>query len=604
MTAKSKLFYGDNLDVLRSGQIPAESVDLVYLDPPFNSNKVYNVVFDGMGDAQAQIQAFDDTWKWTNETDDTYNYLVNEGGLPPAVADMLESLRNIVRETNLMAYLINMTPRLVELHKVLKKSGSLYIHCDPTASHYLKVVLDAIFGARNFRNEIIWRRTGAHAPRSSFGPLHDTILFYTKSDSYYFNVIRRPYTKQHVEKRYKLQGDGRWKFTSGGNVLTGAGIRTGESGMPWRGFNPTLKNRHWALPKFVADQMPEGFKDLGLIEKMEAAYQAGLIEITPGAAWPTPVRYFQPEDGNPLGDIWAYQPGTAGCLAGTDAAIDEDVAYLGPTDPERLGYPTQKPVGLLERIIRSSCPEGGTVLDPFCGCGTTLDAAVKLGYNWIGIDITYLAVDLIRNRLRNTHGDSIDATYEVLGVPADLAGAHALFAQSPFDFERWAVSLVRGTPNQKQVADKGSDGVVVFATGKKSRAKAVVSVKGGKGLNPSMVRDLEGVVAKTKNAEVGILLTLHKSTKGMRDAAATAGSYTDWVGNKYPKVQIISVEELLSGVRPKLPPIVPPYTEAKKRVDTSGQQSLFDSPEQISEKEDVSEDQAVSVLAADDGVEE
>ncbi|MFC8854807.1 DNA methyltransferase [Streptomyces sp. NPDC057144] len=604
MEKKNRLFYGDNLEVLQSGEVPANSIDLVYLDPPFNSNKVYNVVFDHAGDARAQIQAFDDTWKWTTETENTYDHLVNGGGLPPTVADMLESLRNIVRETNLMAYLVNMTPRLVELHKCLKPSGSLYIHCDPTASHYLKVVLDSIFGAKNFRNEIIWRRTGAHSPRSSFGPLHDTILFYTKSDSYYFKVIRRPYTKQHVESRYKEQSDGRWKFTSGGNVITGAGIRSGESGTAWRGFNPTAKNRHWALPRFVAEQMPDGFENLGLIEKLEAAYQAGLIEISPGAAWPTPVRYLKPEDGNPVGDIWAYQPGTGGCLFGTNRAIDEDVAYLGPTAPERLGYPTQKPVGLLERIIRSSCPEGGTVLDPFCGCGTTLDAAVKLGVNWVGIDITYLSVDLIRNRLREVHGESIDETYEVLGVPADLAGAHALFAKSPFDFERWAVSLVRGTPNQKQVADKGSDGVVVFATGKKTRAKAIVSVKGGKGLTPSMVRDLEGVVAKTKKAEIGILITLHRSTKGMREAANTSGSYTDWVGNKYPKIQILSVEELLSGKRPKLPPVVPPYIEAKKRVDTGDQHSLFDAPEAITKKEDVPEEEAVSLLAADDGIEE
>ncbi|MDQ1678051.1 MAG: hypothetical protein QOC93_3195 [Actinomycetota bacterium] len=561
----NRLFYGDNLDVLRSGDVSAGSVDLVYLDPPFNSNRIYNVLFGAAGDAQAQVQAFDDTWKWSNQTEQAYEQLVG-GGLPPQVSDALEAMRGLLRESNLMAYLINMTPRLVELHKALKSTGSMYVHCDPTASHYLKVILDTIFGPAQFKNEIIWRRTGAHGPQSSFGPIHDVILFYTKTQNYYFNVVRRPYTLKHVRTRYTQQSDGRWKFTSGGNVLTGAGATEGESGRTWRGFNPTLKGRHWAVPGFVSAQMPPNFVELGVLDKLEAAYQAGLIEIKPGRAWPEPVRYLEPGDGSPVGDIWAYQPGTEGVVAGTGGCIDEDVAYLGPTSPERLGYPTQKPVGLLERIINASCPPDGVVLDPFCGCGTTLDAAVNLNRTWIGIDITYLSIDLIRNRLRTTHGESIDSTYEVLGVPADLASAHDLFHRSPFDFERWAVSLVRGTPNTKQVGDKGSDGVIRFVTGKKGRANAIVSVKGGKQLTPSMVRDLEGVVAKTKNAEMGVLITLHPTTKGMRDAAATGGTYRDWVGNVYSKIQMVSVEELLGGAKLSMPPVVPPYTEAQKKV--------------------------------------
>lgn len=392
-----------------------------------------------------------------------------------------------------------------------------YVHCDPTASHYLKVMLDTIFGAEQFRNEIIWRRTGAHTPKSSYGPIHDVILFYTKTSNYYFDVIRMPYTLKHVESRYTQQPDGRWKFTSGGNILTGAGSGGGESSQPWRGVDPSAKNRHWAVPGFVTAQMPPEFVDLGVLDKLEAAYQAGLIEIVPGRAWPEPVRYLQDGDGSPVGDIWAYQPGTEGDLAGTGDCIDEDVAYLGPTAPERLGYPTQKPVGLMERIIKASCPPAGVVLDPFCGCGTTLDAAVNLKRAWLGIDITYLSIDLIRNRLRTTHGQAIDSTYEVLGVPADLESAHDLFHRSPFDFERWAVSLVRGTPNAKQVADKGSDGVIRFVTSRKGRAKAIVSVKGGKQLTPGMVRDLEGVVSKTKDVEMGVLITLHPSTNPLRN---------------------------------------------------------------------------------------
>jgi DNA methylase/NACHT-associated inactive restriction endonuclease len=458
--------------------------------------------------------------------------------------------------------------------------------------------MDTIFGAVQFRNEVIWRRTGAHTPRSSYGPVHDTLLLYTKSSDYYFNVIRRPYTRKHAASRYTLQADGRWKFTSGGNILTGAGAGEGESSQPWRGFDPAAKNRHWAVPGFVTAQMPPEFVSLGVLDKLEAAYQAGLIEIIPGRAWPEPVRYLEPGDGSPVGDIWCYQPGTEETLHGTDACIDADVAYLGPTSPERLGYPTQKPVGLMERVINASCPPGGVVLDPFCGCGTTVDAAINLKRSWIGIDITYLSIDLIRNRLRTSHGDAIDDTYEVLGVPADLASAHDLFERSAFDFERWAVSLVRGTPNAKQVGDRGSDGVIRFSTGEKTRAKAIVSVKGGKQLTPSMVRDLEGVVAKTKEVEMGVLITLHNATKGMRDAAATGGTYRDHFGNAYPKIQIFSVEEILSGARCQMPPVIAPYTEARKRAPADEQLAFG-----IDEADDLPAEVGVAPDAAEDAEE-
>ncbi len=591
--AANVLYYGDNLDVLQSGDVPAGSIDLIYLDPPFNSNRVYNVLFDGATGAEAQVQAFDDTWTWSNETDQIYDDL--QATLAPPIADALAAVRSLLQESNLMAYLVHMAPRLVELHKALKLSGSLYVHCDPTASHYLKVILDRIFGAQQFRNEIIWRRTGAHTPSASFGPIHDVLLFYTKSPDYFFRVLRRPYTRKHVESRYRQQPDGRWKFTSGGNVLTGAGAGGGESSQPWRGFDPAAKDRHWAMPGFVTAQMPPEFADLGALDKLESAYQAGLVEIIPGRTWPEPLRYLEPGDGSPVGDIWCYQPGTEQTLAGTDECIDQDVAYLGPTSPERLGYPTQKPVGLLERIITASCPPDGIVLDPFCGCGTTLDAAINLGRKWIGIDITYLSIDLIRNRLRRTHGDEIDSTYGVRGVPADLASAHALFARSPFDFERWAVSLVRGTPNAKQVGDRGSDGIIRFSTGAKTSARAIVSVKGGKQLAPTMVRDLEGVVAKTDEAEMGVLVTLHPATKGMRDAAATGGTYRDAFGNAYPKIQILSVEEILTGAKPSMPPVIAPYTEALRRIVPQEQLTFgIDEAESLPAEVDVAPD-----LAAD-----
>lgn len=565
---ESALYYGDNLEVVKAN-ISSESIDLVYLDPPFNSNRVYNVGFAKAGDASAQIQAFDDTWTWTSETSSTYDFLVHDGGLPSLAAEALGAVRALTRESPLTAYMVNMAPRLVELHRVLKPTGSLYLHCDPNASHYLKVMLDAIFGPTCFRNEIIWRRTGAHAPGASFGPLHDVILFYTKSaNGYYFKPQRRPYTRKHVETRYKQQPDGQWKFVSGGNVLTGAGASEGESGQTWRGFNPSAKNRHWAIPGFVTEQMPPAFAELGVLDKLEGAFQAGLIEILPGRAWPEPVRYLHAGDGSPVGDIWAYQPGTEGVLFGTPEGIDQDVAYLGPTSPERLGYPTQKPLGLLDRIIDASCPQDGVVLDPFCGCGTTLDSAVRSHRRWIGIDITYIAVDLIRNRLRETHGNSIDDTYEVLGVPHDLAAAHALFDRDPFEFERWAVSLVRGTPNQKQVGDKGRDGIVRYYRGKREKpGQIVVSVKGGKQLNPAMVRDLGGTVAQDPKLDGGILVTMYQPTTGMVQAANTAGSFTDPAGNPYPLIQMFTVQDLLFGAKPRVPMIIPPYTEARPVSD-------------------------------------
>lgn len=560
----NQLFYGDNLEVLK--KMDSAFVDLIYLDPPFNSDAVYNVSFANAGDAAAQIQAFDDTWRWTPETSSTYDQLVSGGGLPPLAAECLEAIRALTKESPLTAYMVAMAPRLVELHRVLKATGSLYLHCDPTASHYLKIMLDAIFGPTMFRNEIIWRRTGAHSPRNSFGPVHDVILFYTKTPAAYFKPLKRPYSRQHVESRYTQDSKG-WKFTSGGNVLTGPGATSGESGQEWRGFNPSAKNRHWAVPGFVTEQMPESFATLGVLDKLEAAFQAGLIEITAGKAWPEPVRYLKPTDGTSAGDIWAYQPGTAGVLYGTDAAIDEDVMYLGPTSPERLGYPTQKPVGLLERIINASCPPDGVVLDPFCGCGTTIAAAQKLGRRWIGIDITFIAIDLIRNRLADVF-DNVEGTYEVLGIPHDLAAAHALFEKSHFEFERWAVSLVHGTPKDKPGGDSGHDGLVRFYKGKRSKpGHVVVSVKGGKQLNPSMIRDLEGTVHRDRIAEAGILITLWDPTSGMRKYADQAPTFPDPVGNPYPTLQILTITELLAGKIAKLPPVMRPYTQADSIVE-------------------------------------
>ena len=409
----NRLYYGDNLPILRQ-HVKDETVDLVYLDPPFNSTRSYNVLFqtDSGDDAQAQIEAFDDTWTWSQDSELLYQELVG-GAAPPSVADALSAIRTFLGTNDVFAYLVMMSARLLELHRALKPSGSLFLHCDPTASHYLKIVLDVIFGPKNFLNEIIWKRTGAHKSNKQFETTHDVILFYAKDASkVYFEPQKRPYTKQHVESRYQVDDEGRYKFVTGGNIMTGPGATGGESGATWRGFDPTARERHWAIPGYLAEQMPEGFEDLGVIAKLDALYEAGLVEIKEGATWPHPVRYLQEGDGTFIPDIWAYQAGTEGVLHGTADGIDADVQWLGPTSPERLGFQTQKPRGLLERIIRSACPEGGLVLDPFCGCGTTVAAAQHLDRSWIGIDITFLAIDLIQKRLLDLYGEQISDSYE------------------------------------------------------------------------------------------------------------------------------------------------------------------------------------------------
>ena len=371
---KNKLIWGDNkyvMSALLHGL--GGKVDLIYIDPPFNTGDDFSRAIE-IGDEEVtkepsaiEVKAYRDTWgKGTS------------------------------------SYLDMMYDRLYLMKDLLSPSGSVYIHLDYNVSHYVKVLMDEIFGRENFRNEITWRRTGAHGPLKTYGPIHDTILFYSKSAEYLFNIIKRPYMKGHVESRYTQDSSGRLKFTSGGNVLTGAGATEGESGQSWRGFNPSAKNRHWAIPGFLTEQMPDEFKSLGVLAKLETLYKKGLIEIKEGTAWPTPVRYLSTTDeGQPLQDIWAFQPYTEGTVYGTKEGIDADVKWLGPTDPERLDFPTQKPEGLLERIITSSTNEGAIVADFFCGSGTTITVAERLRRRWIGCDLSRFAIHTTRKRLLN-----------------------------------------------------------------------------------------------------------------------------------------------------------------------------------------------------------
>lgn len=486
----NRLYYGDNLEVMQQ-HLKDESVDLVYLDPPFNSARAYNVFFNepDATEDNAQIQAFDDTWHWTTETSKQYSDLMN-GGVPSNVADALTAFRTLLGETDMMAYLVNMAPRLVELHRVLKSTGSLYLHCDVTASHYLKILLDAIFGIRQFRNEVLWHYYNKmHDSRKKLHPrATDTLLFYVKdleADFTFHQLVEK--LDQPVQRLAR---------------------------------------------KKVGGKMVNARDDEGKI-----------IYIT--------------KDTRTMDNVWR-------------------IPMLQPASTERLGYPTQKPVALLERVIEASSNEGDVVLDPFCGCGTTIDAAIRLKRKWIGIDVTYIAVDLIDKRLRHTHGDSIASTYEVLGIPRDLPGAQALFNRSPFEFERWAVSLVRAQPNQKQVGDKGIDGVARFPLDNKGNiGRVLVSVKGGKTVGPQAVRDLLGTI-QTQKAEMGVLILMGDPSRGVLDAINHGGTYTH-PGNQqvFPKVQVITVPDLLAGQRPKMPTTIAPYIEAKRAVAKVTHEGLF-----------------------------
>ena len=519
---KNTLYFGDNLDVLRR-YVADESVDLVYLDPPFKSDQNYNVLFqeqDGSRSA-AQIQAFEDTWRWDVAAEAAYQEVVEAGG---RVSQAMQGFRIVLGESDMLAYLSMMAPRLKELHRVLKPTGSLYLHCDPTASHYLKVLLDAVFSPKSFKNEVAWKRTGAHSASKRFGPNFDTILFYTKTDVYTWRPQYTVYDPDYIAENYRHRDpDGRrWRRDN----LTGAGVRKGASGEPWRGYDPTAHGRHWAS---------------GTNEDRERLLAEGRIGFS-SSGYPYYKRYLDEMPGVALQAFWG------------------DVPLINNRSAEYLGYPTQKPEALLERIITASSREGQTVLDPFCGCGTAIAVAQRLNRDWIGIDITHLAIALMKHRLQHAFGDAIKDCYEVIGEPVDVSGAQALAEESPYQFQWWALGLVNARPvEQKKGADKGIDGRLFFhdePSGGKTK-QIVFSVKAGK-MHAPYVRDLRGVVDREK-AAIGVLISMEEPTKAMRTEAASAGFYESGWGagsrTKHPKIQLITVGELLSGKRIDAPPM-------------------------------------------------
>ena len=551
MSEGNRLYYGDNLNILRDS-IESESVDLVYLDPPFNSSRDYNVIFkDESGNkSDAQLLAFEDTWRWGPSAEETYAYLTNtsrhKGSVPDSVSTLIAALRSGIGTNQMLAYIVEMTVRLGELHRVLKATGSLYLHCDPTASHYLKVVLDAVFGPTNFRSEIVWKRTGAHSDtkqgRKIHGHIHDTLLYYTKSNDWKWNPIYLPLDRDYVEQFYRHVDSATGRMYRVDNLT--AAKPGGDTSYEWHGVKP-YKGRFWAYSKTN-------------MEKFEA--EGRLIYSKSGM--PQYKRYLDESPGVPLQDIWT------------------DMSAIGSGSAERLGYPTQKPLALLERIIASSTDAGDTVLDPFCGCGTAVVAAQKLERKWIGIDVTYLAIAVMKARLKDTFGlDDIP----VLGQPTEVEGARA-FANSPegrYQFQWWALNLIDATPVggvQKKGADRGIDGVITFTNEAGKMEGVLVSVKSGK-VNSAQVRDLKGTVERDK-AAIGLFITLDEPTKEMKLEATTAGAYhSDLWNREYPKLQILTIAELLSGRKPELPSFKSaPYQKAPKIRTKADQTGLFDQP--------------------------
>ncbi|MCB5229155.1 MAG: site-specific DNA-methyltransferase [Candidatus Cloacimonetes bacterium] len=524
----NKLFYGDNLDILRR-YIKDETVDLIYLDPPFNSNATYNVLFgskDGT-DAAAQIQAFDDTWHWDRVAAESYMKVVEQGG---EVSRAMQAFRLLLKDSDMLAYLSMMAPRLIEMRRVLKPTGSIYLHCDPTASHYLKILMDAIFSAEFFRNEIVWKRLyGGKSDARQYGKNSDRILFYTKSNEFYFLSPRLSQHREETINSWYRNKDERGRYVS--RPLTAAGGTIGDSGQSWRGREPT---GHWTVPRILQKRYEEdtGRRLMGSVrERLDILADAGYIDFS-STGNPSWRRYLDEAEKPRVHDIWA----------------DDEVKPIGRTSAERLGYPTQKPEELLRRIIQASSNEGDLVLDPFCGCGTTVAVAQRLNRQWIGIDITHLAINLMKHRLQDSFGE--DLQYEVIGEPVSLSGAETLAKENPYQFQWWALGLVGARPaDQKKGADAGIDGRIYFHDDDSRKTKQVViSVKAGKP-HLTYMRDLRGVVDR-ENAEIGVLITMHEPTQPMRAEAASGGFYQSqgwgW-GENHPRLQILTIEELLGG---------------------------------------------------------
>ncbi|WP_395543402.1 site-specific DNA-methyltransferase [Neotabrizicola sp. sgz301269] len=528
MADLNAFYFGDNLHILRR-YIPDESVDLIYLDPPFNSNANYNLLFkspDRKRWSDAQIATFDDTWRWGDMADAQFRETVQAGG---RAAEVLTALRRILGENDMLAYLTMMTARLVELQRVLKPTGSLYLHCDPTASHYLKIVMDAVFGAPRFLNEIIWQRNSGKSLMSRRLPnTHDVLLAYTKSQESTWNedAIYRPYDPDNLpektaEKYSHVDPDGR-RYTLGD-------LLNPNPNRPNLTYEFLGVRRVWRWTR----------------DRMQAAHDAGLIHQSGPGRVPRLKRYLDDMKGLPLSDVWT------------------DILPLNSQAQERLGYPTQKPLSLLERIIRMSSIEDDVILDPFCGCGTTLHAAQKTGRHWIGIDVAVQAMQVIGDRMQSAFPS---ISYDVFGLPADVDSALWLADRDPFKFEEWACSRIGAMHSGRFRNDGGIDGSFYFLHGRDDPSRGIVSVKAGRNLNPGMVRDLVGTLARERQMTgdpdaIAVLVTARAPTGGMIDEARRAGRVETALG-EMQAVQILSVADIFAGRTIQVPLMLNTVTAA------------------------------------------
>ncbi len=519
------LYYGDNLEILRD-HIKDESVDLIYLDPPFNSKANYNILFkEPTGESSgAQITAFDDTWHWTQETEKTFHEIISTA--PANIVEMIQAFRSFIGHNDMMAYLTMMCIRLIELKRVLKDTGSIYLHCDPTASHYLKILMDTVFGKKYYRNEITWKRkTGrgeTNKKSNRFGVCTDILLFYSKTDANVFNSqynFDAPGYDKYVDKFFK-------NFDKRGRRYRIADLSS-PSPRPnlmyeYKGYKPPKNG--WAISK---EKMKLWDKEDRLCFPKN---KDGRIQRK---------RYFDELKGKPVQNLW------------------DDIEMISSQSNERLGYPTQKPEALLERIINTSSNKGDIVLDPFCGCGTTITSAQRLERKWIGIDITHLAINLIKGRMKDMFNIKPKHDYEVIGEPIDLEGAKALAAANRYQFQWWVLSLIDARPygDKKKGKDTGIDGYIFFQSVKAQIEKIIIQVKSGH-VSVKDIRDLCHVIDREK-AVIGIFITLEKPTRDMKKEAITKGFYElktmGEIHKKYPKIQISTIEEILQDKRPQIP---------------------------------------------------
>jgi site-specific DNA-methyltransferase (adenine-specific) len=467
----NRLYYGDNLEVLRN-KIRDETIDLCYIDPPFNSKRNYFQIYNNIGKEDlAQAHAFVDTWEWGPQAQDAYEEIIGNANsrFTRQTIELVKGFQSVLKTGSLLAYLVSMTLRITEIQRVLKPTGSFYFHCDPTSSHYLKLVIDAVFcpNGGDFRNEIIWAYNRWSAAARKFQGLHDVIFFYTKGakNIHTFNLQLVPYT----EKTNK-----RWKGERMHNIVTPEG-------------------------KLLKTPAPE--------------------EESKGAN---------------MGDVW-------------------NISILNSQSRERLGYPTQKPEALLERIIIASSNEGDTVLDAYCGCGTSIAVAQRLKRNWIGIDITYQSISLILKRLEDTFNKALVAQIDLDGIPKDIESARALANKRDDrlrkEFEKWAVltySDNRAAINTKKGADEGIDGVAYFFAEIDHPEKIVFQVKSGK--------VGRGDIAKLNHdrqregAQVGVFITLEEPTRDMIKEARNIGQYNhEQFQRKFDIIEIVTIKEMIEG---------------------------------------------------------